>query len=146
MKGTFHVYRKAWTSKKYDTYIRTIMTFEWVGEALFYTEEQNYTDTVVGMEVKEEDQGFVLPFGMNAVLFCSPVGKSTRSSNSPRSTIFIPIPMAVARSQVFQGTASRCTEKVRTPAIASSGNVWHQMTRHRASMLKVRSRHRGAKS
>lgn len=67
LKGTYHVYRKAWTSKKYDTYIRTIMTFESVGEALFYTEMQSYNDTAAATDVDERDMGFVLPFGMNVV-------------------------------------------------------------------------------
>lgn len=66
--GTFHLYRKAWTSLNAETYIRSVMRFEWVGNALFYTEEQKFYDTVDKSSMDEMDIGVVFPFGMNVVL------------------------------------------------------------------------------
>lgn len=68
LEGTFHLYRKAWTSLAHDTYVRCILTFNWIGDALFYTELQQFTDTVAKLPVDETDTGIVIPFGMNVVL------------------------------------------------------------------------------
>ena len=68
LEGIYYLYRKAWTSPKSPTYVRCILRFEWVGDALFYFEEQKFFDTVAKLPVNETDQGLVLPFGMNVVL------------------------------------------------------------------------------
>lgn len=68
LEGAFHLYRKAWTSPSSPTYLRCVLRFEWVGDALFYTEEQRFTDTVARVPVDEIDQGVVMPYGMNVVL------------------------------------------------------------------------------
>lgn len=74
--GTFHLYRRAWTSPNAeDIYIRSIMTFEWVGNALFYTEEQKFYDTISKTHHNETDSGVVFPFGMNVVLLGNGMGK-----------------------------------------------------------------------
>jgi len=74
LEGVFHLYRKAWTSPDSDTYVRCVMRFSWIGDALFYTEEQVFFDTIEEMPVDETDSGVVFPFGMNAVL----LGKGTK--------------------------------------------------------------------
>ena len=66
--GTYYLYRKAWTSQNVESYIRCILRFEWIGEALFYSEEQNIFDTVSGTRTEETDQGIVIPFSMNVIL------------------------------------------------------------------------------
>lgn len=68
LEGVFHLYRKAWTSPDHDTYIRCVLRFEWVGDALFYTEEQRFFDPIAKVPVEESDSGIVLPYGMNVVL------------------------------------------------------------------------------
>lgn len=68
LEGTFHLYRKAWTTQNYDTYIRCVLRFEWVGDALFYKEEQQYVDPIAKIPVEETDSGVVMPYGMNVVL------------------------------------------------------------------------------
>jgi hypothetical protein len=68
LEGIYYLYRKAWTSPKSPTYVRCILRFEWVGDALFYFEEQEYFDSITKLPVNETDQGLVLPFGMNVVL------------------------------------------------------------------------------
>lgn len=68
LAGTFHLLRDAWTSPNDETFIQCIVRFEWVGDALFYTEEQKFFDTVAGLPVDERDTGIALPFGMNVVL------------------------------------------------------------------------------
>lgn len=66
--GAFYLYRKAWTSPYADSYVRCVLRFEWVGEALFYTEEQQFYDSVEKLPVDETDEGVVIPFGMNVAL------------------------------------------------------------------------------
>lgn len=68
LAGTFHLYRKAWTSIDEPTYIRCVMRFDVVGDAVFYTEEQRFVDALNGLEIDEVDHGVVLPYGMNVVL------------------------------------------------------------------------------
>ncbi len=68
LEGTFHLYRKAWTTPNHDTYIRCVLRFEWIGDALFYTEEQRFHDPIAKVPVHETDSGVVLPYGMNVVL------------------------------------------------------------------------------
>ena len=68
LEGTFHLYRKSWTSIERETFIRSIVTFDWVGDALFYTEQQNYLDTVSGSTVNEHDVGTVLPFSAHVIM------------------------------------------------------------------------------
>lgn len=68
LEGVYYLYRKAWTSPKSLTYVRCILQFEWVGDALFYSEEQDFYDTVAKLPVAEVDRGLVLPFGMNIIL------------------------------------------------------------------------------
>ena len=68
LEGTFHLYRKAWTSPAHDTYVRCVLTFNWVGDALFYTERQLFTDSVAKLPIDETDTGIVIPYGMNVVL------------------------------------------------------------------------------
>lgn len=68
LEGVFYLYRKAWTSPKSQTYIRCILRFDWVGDALFYSEEQKFYDKVAKLPVDEIDRGLVLPFGMNVLL------------------------------------------------------------------------------
>ncbi len=74
LEGTFHLYRKAWTSPNAPTYIRSILSFNWSGDALFYKEEQSYFDDVAQLPVNETDHGVVHPFGMNVVL----IGKDSQ--------------------------------------------------------------------
>lgn len=73
LEGDFYLYRKAWTSPYADTYVRCVLSFEQVGEAMFYTETQKFFDTVEGLPTDEVDEGIVLPFGMNVVL----IGRGT---------------------------------------------------------------------
>lgn len=73
LEGTFHLYRRAWTSPNVEAYIQCILRFDWVGDALFYTEEQRFHDPISNLPVDEIDQGVVLPFGLNVVL----IGKGT---------------------------------------------------------------------
>lgn len=68
LEGTFHLYRKAWTTPSHDTYIRCVLRFEWIGDALFYTEEQSFHDPIAKVPVSETDSGVVMPYGMNVVL------------------------------------------------------------------------------
>lgn len=68
LAGTFHLIRDAWTSPDAQTFIQCVLHFEWVGDALFYTEQQQFFDTVTGLPVDETDTGIALPFGMNVVL------------------------------------------------------------------------------
>lgn len=68
LAGTFHLIRDAWTSLNAKTFIQCVLHFEWVGDALFYTEEQKFFDSVAGLPVDETDTGVALPFGMNVVL------------------------------------------------------------------------------
>jgi hypothetical protein len=74
LEGVYYLYRKAWTSPKSPTYVRSILRFEWVGDALFYSEEQSFYDVVAKQPVDEVDRGLVLPFGMNIIL----VGKGEK--------------------------------------------------------------------
>lgn len=74
LKGNFYLYRKAWTSFDADTYVRCVLSFDWVGDALFYSEEQKFYDTVAQLPVDEKDHGLVLPYGMNVIL----MGKGER--------------------------------------------------------------------
>lgn len=73
LEGVFHLYRKAWTSPDVETYVRCVLKFEFVGDALFYSEEQKFHDSVADLPVDEVDSGVVLPFSMNVVL----LGKGT---------------------------------------------------------------------
>jgi hypothetical protein len=66
--GTYMVYRSAWTSPGSDLYISSVMTFEWVGNGLFYTDVQDYLDPATTHRLDEIDTGVALPFGMNIVL------------------------------------------------------------------------------
>lgn len=68
LEGVFHLYRAAWTSPNASTYIQCILRFDWVGDALFYTQEQKFYDPVANLPVDEADTGIVMPFGMNVVL------------------------------------------------------------------------------
>lgn len=68
LEGTFHLYRKAWTTPASPSYIRCVLRFDWVGDALFYTEEQTFFDPIANLPVNEKDQGIAFPFGMNVVL------------------------------------------------------------------------------
>lgn len=68
LSGAFYLYRKAWTSPYADSYVRCVLRFEWIGEALFYTEEQKFYDSVEKLPVDETDEGIVIPFGMNVAL------------------------------------------------------------------------------
>jgi hypothetical protein len=68
LEGVFYLYRKAWTSPNAETYVRCILRFERVGDAMFYTEEQQFHDDIEELPVNETDTGIVLPFGMNVVL------------------------------------------------------------------------------
>lgn len=68
LEGTFHLYRRAWTSPESGSYIRSILKFEWMGDALFYTETQKFTDTIDNIPVDEIEKGIVFPFGLNVVL------------------------------------------------------------------------------
>lgn len=68
LEGTFHLYRKAWTTPASPSYIRCVLRFDWVGDALFYTEEQTFFDPIANLPVDEKDQGIAFPFGMNVVL------------------------------------------------------------------------------
>jgi len=68
LEGVFHLYRKAWTSPDAQAFIRCIIRFNWVGDAMFYTEEQVYFDTIEELPVDETDTGLVFPFGTNVVL------------------------------------------------------------------------------
>lgn len=68
LEGVFQFYKKAWTSPNSETYIQCILRFDWVGDALFYTEEQRFHDPVANLPVDEKDTGIVVPFGMNVVL------------------------------------------------------------------------------
>lgn len=68
LEGTFHLYRKAWTSQKAATYIRTVLSFERHGDVMTYREVQHYRDTVAGLDVDEAETGLVMPFGSNIVM------------------------------------------------------------------------------
>lgn len=68
LEGAFYSYRKAWTSPNHETYVRCVLQFDWMGEALFYTETQDFYDPFLKVPVKEVDEGVVVPFGMNIVL------------------------------------------------------------------------------
>ncbi len=68
LEGVFHFFRKAWTTPTGPTYIQCVLKFDWVGDALFYSEEQKFFDRVANLPVDEVDQGVVFPFGMNVVL------------------------------------------------------------------------------
>lgn len=68
LEGVFHLYRKAWTSPNIEAFIRSVIRINWVGNAMFYTEEQVFYDTIEELPVNETDTGLVFPFGMNIVL------------------------------------------------------------------------------
>lgn len=68
LEGTFYLFRKAWTSPYAESYVRCVLRFDWVGDALFYSEEQKFFDTVEKLPTDELDNGIVVPFGMNVVL------------------------------------------------------------------------------
>lgn len=68
LEGTFHLFREAWTSPESPSYIQCVLRFDWVGDALFYTEEQTFFDPIANLPVDEKDQGIAFPFGMNVVL------------------------------------------------------------------------------
>jgi hypothetical protein len=74
LEGIFYLYRKAWTSLYANTYVRCIVRFDWVGDALCYTEEHRFYDSVSDHPFNEIDRGVVLPYGMNVVL----LGKGNR--------------------------------------------------------------------
>jgi len=42
--GSFMVYRQAWTSPRPDDFMISVMTFEWVGNGLYFTDQQDYPD------------------------------------------------------------------------------------------------------
>ncbi len=67
-QGVYHLYRKAWTSLGAESFIRCVIRFDWVGDALFYTEEQFFTDTVANTQIDEVESGVVIPFGLNVVM------------------------------------------------------------------------------
>ena len=56
-----------------ESFIRCIVRFDWVGDALFYTEEQFFTDTVANTQIDEVESGVVIPFGLNVIM----LGKRT---------------------------------------------------------------------
>lgn len=66
--GSFMVFRQAWTSQRPDDFMTSVMTFEWVGNGLFFTDQQDYPDPATPHRVNEHDTGVALPFGMNVVL------------------------------------------------------------------------------
>lgn len=68
LEGAFYLFRKAWTSPYAESYVRCVLRFDWVGDALFYSEEQKFFDTVEKLPTDELDNGIVVPFGMNVVL------------------------------------------------------------------------------
>lgn len=68
LEGEYYLYRGCWTSPDIDAHIRSIIRFEWVGDAMFYTEEQTFHDTIEDLPVRELDTGLVFPFGLNVVL------------------------------------------------------------------------------
>lgn len=68
LEGTFELYRRAWTSPHASAFIRCVLRFEWVGDALFYTEEQRFHDRLARLPVDETDRGVVMPYGMNVVM------------------------------------------------------------------------------
>ena len=68
LEGTFHAYRKAWTSLKKNTYIRSVVEFKRYGSSLIYTDTQEYYDPVVEHKASESDTGFVIPFNLSVVM------------------------------------------------------------------------------
>jgi len=68
LEGVYHLYSRAWTTPNEEAYTQSVLRFDWVGDALFYTEEQRFFDTVSKVPVDEVHHGIVMPFGMNAVL------------------------------------------------------------------------------
>jgi len=74
LEGVFYLYRKAWTSPNAETYVRCVLRVERVGDAMFYTEKQQFYDNIAELPINETDTGVVLPFGMNVVL----IGKGSK--------------------------------------------------------------------
>lgn len=68
LAGTYHVYRRAWTSQDDDAFIVTVMVMHWIGNGLFFEDEQSYRDPSANQPIDERDVGLALPFGMNVVL------------------------------------------------------------------------------
>ena len=99
--GTFHVYRKAWSSIESKTYIRSILKFERHGNALIYTDEQEYFDPVSNTKVNQSDTGFVVPFNMNVVM----VGRGNNNELLKFGTLhgFAPYPNGVEQLEAFYG-------------------------------------------
>lgn len=101
LEGDFVLYRKAWTSPKDDTYVSCLLRFTRVGDALFYSEEQRFFDTVTGVEIDEVDHGVVMPFGMNVVLIGRGENKDLMKFFSLHD--FSPFPDGVLPTQILQG-------------------------------------------
>ncbi len=99
--GTFHVYRKAWSSIESKTYIRSILKFERHGNALIYTDEQEYFDPVSDTEVNQSDTGFVVPFNMNVVM----IGRGNNNELLKFGALhgFAPYPNGVEQLDSFYG-------------------------------------------
>jgi hypothetical protein len=72
--GTYMVYRQAWTSHRPNDFMTSVMTFERVGDAFFFTDVQDYPDPMSSYFVDEVDNGVALPFGMNVVMLARGVG------------------------------------------------------------------------
>lgn len=68
LEGTYHLYRKAWTSLSRKTYIRSVLQFKRYGASLIYTDRQKYFDPVVERDVDQSDTGFAIPFNLSLVM------------------------------------------------------------------------------
>ena len=67
-QGTFMVYRQSWISSNANDFMTSVMTFDWVGNGLFFTDTQKYPDPSSPHPVDEIDTGVALPFGMSVAL------------------------------------------------------------------------------
>lgn len=119
LEGTFHVYRRSWTSADPDDYIVSVLTFEWVGNALFFSDTQSYFDETSRLQIDETDRGVALPFGMNLVLLARGDNREVIKFSSVDD--FYRFPDGIRLVDLFSGNAIAVSGKGPHPGYALAG-------------------------
>ena len=102
LEGTFHAYRKAWSSIKKKTFIRSVVKFERHGSSLIYTDTQDYYDPISDTRVHQSDTGFVVPFNVNVIMIGKGAGRELLKFCALHD--FTPYPNGIDPIDAFEGS------------------------------------------
>ncbi|PHR93135.1 MAG: hypothetical protein COA69_04075 [Robiginitomaculum sp.] len=102
LEGTFHAYRKAWSSIKKKTFIRSVVKFERHGSSLIYTDTQDYYDPISDTLVHQSDTGFVVPFNVNVIMIGKGAGRELLKFCALHD--FTPYPNGIDPIDAFEGS------------------------------------------